>query len=61
VGFVSFLEYDVLRCIWQYQLLMLVKCVLPMSLGNGCLIDGLFWEYGDGFMFLLSGVCLCLG
>jgi hypothetical protein len=31
---VSFLEYGVLRRIWQYQLLTMVKRVLPRSLDN---------------------------
>jgi hypothetical protein len=46
---VSFLEYGALRRIWQYQLLTMVKRVLPRSLENRCLIDRLFREHGDGF------------
>jgi hypothetical protein len=49
---VSFLEYDVLRRIWQYQLLTMVKRVLPRSLENRCLIDRLFREHG-------GVLCLC--
>jgi hypothetical protein len=33
---VSFLEYNLLRRIWQYQLLTMVKRVLPCSLENRC-------------------------
>ena len=46
---VSFLEYGALRRIWQYQLLMLVRRVLPRSLENKCLIDRLFREHREGF------------
>ncbi|MDR2699668.1 MAG: transposase [Nitrososphaerota archaeon] len=46
---VSFLEYGVLRRIWQYQLLTMVKRVLPMSLENSHLIDRLFREHWEGF------------
>ena len=46
---VSFLEYGVLRRIWQYQLLSMVKRVLPRSLENKCLVDWLFVEYRGGF------------
>jgi len=46
---VSFLEYNALRRIWQYQLLTMVKRVLPKFLENKCLIDRLFWEHRDGF------------
>jgi hypothetical protein len=56
---VSFLEYGVLRCIWQYQFLTLVRRVLPGSLENGCLIDGLFGEYGDGF-YVCAKRCVCV-
>jgi hypothetical protein len=58
---VSFLEYGVLRCIWQYQLLTLVRCVLSRFLENRCLVDWLFREMGMVFVFMLSGVCLGLG
>jgi hypothetical protein len=46
---VSFLEYGVLRRIWQYQLLSMVRRVLPRSLENKRLIDGLFRGHKDGF------------
>jgi len=46
---VSFLEYGALRRIWQYQLLSVVKRVLPRSVENKCLIDRLFVEHKDGF------------
>jgi len=46
---VSFLEYGVLRRIWQYQLLSMVRRVLPRSLENKRLIDRLFVEHKDGF------------
>jgi hypothetical protein len=46
---VSFLEYGVLRRIWQYQLLTMVKRVLPRSLDNSRLIERLFVEHKDGF------------
>jgi hypothetical protein len=46
---VSFLEYGVLRRIWQYQLLTLVRRVLPVSLENNRLVDRLFREHKDGF------------
>jgi hypothetical protein len=46
---VSFLEYGALRRIWQYQLLSMVKRVLPRSVANKCLVDRLFVEYKDGF------------
>jgi hypothetical protein len=42
-------KLSVLRRIWQYQLLTLVKRVLSRSLENRCLIDRLFREYSDGF------------
>ena len=45
----SFLEYGVLCRIWLYQLLSMVKRVLPRSLENKCLIDRLFVEHKDGF------------
>jgi hypothetical protein len=46
---VSFLEYGVLRRIWQYQLLSMVKRVLSRSLENRCLVDCLFREHREGF------------
>jgi hypothetical protein len=46
---VSFLEYNALRRIWQYQLLTMVRRVLPVSLENSRLVDRLFREHGDGF------------
>ena len=46
---VSFLEYGALRRIWQYQLLSMVKRVLPCSVENKQLIDWLFREHKDGF------------
>lgn len=46
---VSFLEYTALRRIWQYQLLTMVKRVLPKSWENSQLIDRLFKEHKDGF------------
>ena len=46
---VSFLEYGALRRIWQYQLLSMVRRVLPRSVENKCLIDRLFREHKDGF------------
>jgi len=42
-------KLSVLRRIWQYQLLTLVKRVLPRSLENKCLIERLFREYREGF------------
>jgi len=47
---VSFLEYGVLRCIWQYQLLSMVKWVLSRSLENKQLIDWLFVEHKGGVL-----------
>jgi len=38
-----------LRRIWQYQLLTLVKRVLPKSLENSRLIERLFREHREGF------------
>jgi hypothetical protein len=46
---VSFLEYNALRRIWQYQLLSMVKRALPRSLENSRLIDRLFREHREGF------------
>jgi len=46
---VSFLEYGALRRIWQYQLLSMVKRVLPRSVDNSRLIDRLFRGHKDGF------------
>jgi hypothetical protein len=46
---VSFLEYGALRRIWQYQLLTMVKRVLPRSLENSRLVDRLFREHREGF------------
>jgi hypothetical protein len=46
---VSFLEYGVLRRIWQYQLLSMVKRALPRSVENSWLIDRLFREHKAGF------------
>ena len=46
---VSFLEYGALRRIWQYQLLSMVKRVLPRSVENKRLVDRLFVEHRDGF------------
>jgi len=46
---VSFLEYSALRRIWQYQLLTMIKRVLPRSLENSRLIERLFREHKDGF------------
>jgi predicted RNA-binding Zn-ribbon protein involved in translation (DUF1610 family) len=46
---VSFLEYGVLRRIWQYQLLTMVKWVLSRLVENSWLIDRLFREHKDGF------------
>ena len=45
---VSFLD-GVLRRIWQYQLLLMVKRVLPRSVENKQLFDRLFREHKEGF------------
>jgi ribosomal protein S27E len=46
---VSFLEYNALRRIWQYQLLTMVKRALPKTWENSRLIDRLFKEHKEGF------------
>ena len=40
---------------------MLVKCVLSCSLESKCLIDRLFREHREGFMFMLNVVYLSIG
>ncbi|MCL1977410.1 MAG: transposase [Candidatus Bathyarchaeota archaeon] len=46
---VSYLEYNSLRRVWQYQLLTMVKRVLPRSVEINRLVNRLFVEYRDGF------------
>jgi hypothetical protein len=50
---VSFLEYGVLRRIWQYQLLSMVRRVLPRSVDNSLLFDRLFRGHKGGVL------CVC--
>jgi adenylate kinase family enzyme len=46
---VTFLEYEKLRHIWQYQLLTAVKRQLPKTWENSRLINSLFKKHLEGF------------
>jgi hypothetical protein len=45
----TFLNYEALRKIWQYEVLTALRAVMPVEMGTKRLIDGLFDQYKSGF------------